>query len=55
MVVGVEAAVTEENNGMEVGDMAEVKDFSILTTIRLVRLRLKRRRRGRSCEEADRF
>jgi len=40
---------------VKVGDMAEVKDFSILTTIRLVRLRLKRRRRGRSCEEADRF
>ena len=40
MVVGVESAMTEEYNGMGVGDMDVVKDFSILTTIRLVRPRL---------------
>jgi len=53
-VVGMEAARTKENNGMEMDGMAAIKYFSILTTIRLVRLRPQRRMDGRSCEEADR-
>lgn len=42
------------NNGMEMDGIAAIKDFSILTSIRLVRLRLQRLMCGRSCEEADR-